>query len=170
LKSVERQLVIGEFGEEQIHGRLKPKHADATGIPSRAECVRSLRAVDRDRIGCAIAAAGRTAKIESDVRHVGPAQVADDDIVGAPERSKVDFLHVIQVHRDACHVADEEHASAVGHDVDVLGNVCSEEPHRATTSNQRVVVRATVDRELDHAGGQRRGRDPVVAAKRVDHQ
>ena len=39
-------------------------------------------------------------------RHVGPAEVADDDIVGAAESPEFDVLDVVQVHRDVRDIAE----------------------------------------------------------------
>ena len=70
------------------------------------------------------------AQVEVDPRHVGAGQVADDDVVGAAERAEVDALDVVEVHRDVGDVAEEQHAAAVGDDVDVLAGVRAEEQHR----------------------------------------
>ena len=49
-----------------------------------------------------------------------------------PERVEVDHLDVVEVHGDVGDVAEEQHAPAVGHDVDVLGDVRAEEVSRVS--------------------------------------
>ena len=85
---------------------------------------------------------------------VGAAQVADDDVVGAAERAELDALDVVEVHRHVGDVAEEQHAAAVGDDVDVLGDVGAEEQHRVRVALalERVVAVARVPLEDVVAG------------------
>ena len=218
-EGVERQPVVGLLLGEDVDRGLQPEDVDAAGVARGAERVGALGAVDRDRVGRAVAAAVRPAQVETRLRQVGAAQVADDDVVGTAEGAEVDALDVVEVHRHVGDVADEQDASAVRGDVDVLGDVGAEEEHRvravlalervvavarvpledvvagahqgqvvavvaedevvvvaaeehvgALRAEQLIVAGAAVDRQLDHAGGQRRRGDAVVAAERVDDE
>ena len=94
------------------------------------------------------------AQVDVDPSDVGAAEVADDDVVGAAEGAELDVLDVVEIHRDVGDVAGEEHASAVGRDVDVLGDVGAEEQHRvgAVLALDGVVAVARVPLEHVVAG------------------
>ena len=102
-------------------------------------------------------------------RHVGPAEIADDDIVGAAEGPEFDVLDVVQVHRDVRDVAEKQRASAIRHDVDVLGRVGAEEQHRvgAVLAFDGVVAVARVPLEHVVAGAEQRDVVAVVAEHEV---
>ena len=150
--------------------RLQRGHVDPAGRVARdGEHLVALRRVDGDGIGRAVAAAGRPAEIEGDVRHVGAAQVADDDVVGAAQRPEVDLLDVVHVHRDIGDVAQEQRAPAIGQDIDVLGHVGAEEQHGvgAVLAFDRVVAVARVPLEHVVAGAEESGVVAVVAEHEV---
>ena len=88
-------------------------------------------------------------EIDVDFRHVGAGEIVDDDVVGAAERVELDALDVVRVHRHVGDVAEEQHAPAVGGDLDVLGDVGAVEQHRveAGLALDRVVVVARVPDE-----------------------
>ena len=97
---VERQPVVRRPWKNDVHLRLQAEHVDAAGIARDAEdVVAAACALTVTRVRRAVAAAVRAAQVEVDLRHVGPAQVADHDVVGAAERVEVDALDVVQVHR-----------------------------------------------------------------------
>ena len=137
--------------------------------PAAPNDVVAVGAVDGDRVGRAVAAAVGAAQVEVDLRHVGAAQVADDDVVGAAERAEVDVLDVVEVHGDVGDVAEEQHAPAVGRDVDVLGDVGAEEEHRvgAVLALDRVVAVARIPLEDVVAGAQEGDVVAVVAEDEV---
>ena len=173
--SVRRSLAC--LLEEDVDRGLKPEDADPAGVARGAERVVALGAVDRDRVGRAVAAAVGPAQVEVDPRHVGAAQVADDDVVGAAQGPEVDALDVVEVHRDVGHVAGEADPPAVGRDVDVLGDVGAEEEHRvgAVLALDRVVAVARVPLE-DVVAGADEGHvvavvadDEVVAVAAEEH-
>ena len=72
---------------------------------------------------CAVAdrSADRRGEVDRHLRDVRAAQIVDDDVVGAAERVELDGLDVIQIHGDVGDVAGEQHAPAIGRDVDFLG-------------------------------------------------
>ena len=84
-----------------------------------------------------------------------------------PSALKSMRLDVVEVHRDVGDVAGEEHAAAVGRDVDVLGDVGAVEQHRveAGLALDGVVVVARVPDEGVVAGAHQGG---VVAVAAVD--
>ena len=176
-QGVERQPVIGQLLEEDVDRGLKPEDVDAAGVARRAEHVGAVGAVDRDRVGRAVAAAVGPAQVEADLRHVGAAQVADDDVVGAAQGAEVNALDVVEVHRHVGHVAEEEHPSAVGHDVDVLAGARAEEQHLvdAVLALERVVAVARVPLEHVVAGAHQGhvvavvAEDEVVAVAAEEH-
>src|SRR5439155_26454710 len=66
---------------------------------------------------CRLAAGARCAgrcQVDGDLLRVGSAQVVDHDVVGATQCIEPDLLDIIEVHGDACDIAEEAHASAVG--------------------------------------------------------
>ena len=109
------------------------------------------------------------AQVDVDVRDVRAAEVADHDVVGAAERPEVDRLDVVQVHRDVGDVAEEQRASAVGDDVDVLADVRAEEQHRvgAVLAFDRVVAVARIPLEHVVAGAHQGEVVAVVAEDEV---
>ena len=155
--------------KKMLTSAWRPKTCDAAGVAGDAEHVGALGAVDRDRVGRAVAAAVRAAQVELDLRHVGAGQVADDDVVGAAERAELDVLDVVEVHRDVGDVAGEQRAPAVGDDVDVLGDVRAEEQHRvgAVLAFDRVVAVARVPLEHVVAGAHQGDVVAVVAEDEV---
>ena len=100
---------------------------------------------------------------------VRAAEIADHDVVGAAERAEFDALDIVQVHRDVGDVADEQRASAVRHDVDVLGRVRAEEQQRvgAVLALDRVVAVARIPLEHVVAGAEQRDVVAVVAEHEV---
>ena len=126
-------------------------------------------AVHGDAVDRAVAPAVRAAQVECDLRDVRPAEVADDDLVGAAERAEVDALDVVQIHRDGRDVAGEERAPAVGDDIDVLVDVRAEEQHRvdAVLAFDRVVAVARVPLEHVVAGAEQGDVVAVVAEDEV---
>ena len=129
----------------------------------------AIRAVDGDGIRRSIAAAVRASQVDVDLGHVGPAEIADHDVVGAAERAEVDVLDIVEVHRDVGDIAEEQHAAAVGRDVDVLGDVRAEEQHGvgAVLAFDGVVAVAGIPLEHVVAGAQQRDVVAVVAEDEV---
>ena len=125
--------------------------------------------VDGDRVGRAVAAAVRAAQVDVDPLDVRAAEVADRDVVGAAERAEFDALDIVQVHGDVRDIAEEQRASAVGDDVDVLGGVRAEEQQHvgAVLALDRVVAVARVPLEHVVAGAEERDVVAVVAEHEV---
>ncbi len=147
----------------------------STALPSALICdvVRVVRAVDRDRVGRAVAraAADRGLEVERDGLEVGPGRVVEDHAVGTAERLDVDDLDVVQVHRDVGGVAEEPDSLAVGRDVEVLGRAGPDEQERvgavvgAVLPLDEVAAVARVPAERVVAGSEEAA---VVAAVAVD--
>ena len=126
-----------------------------------------LRRKGRDGVGRAVPDARGGREVQVHLADVGPAQVVDDDVVGAAEGVEVDRLDVVQVHQHVRHVPEERRAPAVGRDVDVLRGVRAVEEHRveAGLALERVVVVARVPDEGVVSSAHERG---VVAVAAVD--
>ena len=79
------------------------------------------------------------------------------------------MLDVVEVHGDVGDVAEEQHAPAVGRDVDVLADVGAEEEHRvgAVLALDRVVAVARIPLEHVVAGAQEGDVVAVVAEDEV---
>src|SRR5947209_636033 len=90
----------------------------------------ACRAVDGDRVGRAVAAAGTAGEVDRDLLDAGACEVANGDAVGAAERPEFDALDAVQVHGDAGDVAGEQGVCAVRADVDLLGDVRAVEAER----------------------------------------
>ena len=127
-ESVERQLIIRSLREEHVHRRLETEDRDSSSIADDAKNVSTLGGVHGDGI-CRSIAAPQAARSMLTCGHVGSTEIADHDVVGAAQRIEVDALDVVEVHGDVGDVASEEHPPAVGHDVDVLGDISAEEQH-----------------------------------------
>src|SRR3954454_97479 len=90
----------------------------------------ACRAVDGDRVGRAVAAAGAAGEVDRGLLDAASAEVADGDAVGAAECPELDALDAVQVHGDVGDVAGEQGVRAVRADVDLLGDVRAVEAER----------------------------------------
>ena len=156
--SVSRSLACS--WKKMLTAAWSPDTLTPPASPAAPNDVVRLGAVDGDRVGRAVAAAVGPAQVEADLRQVGAAQVADDDVVGAAQGPEVDALDVVEVHRHVGDVAEEQHPPAVRDDVDVLADVGAEEQHRvgAVLALERVVAVARVPLEHVVAGAHERRR------------
>ncbi len=139
--------------KKMFDGRRQTEDVDSARVARDADDVGAVGGVDGDRVRRAVAPAVRAAQVDADLRHVGAAQVADDDVVRAPERPEVDRLDVVEVHRDRGDVAEEGHAAAVRGDVDVLRR-CSR--RRTASCRCRPAPRWCRCRRLGSTGTRRR--------------
>src|SRR5690242_8728949 len=90
-----------------------------------------MTAVNHDGIGLSIASghARATGQIDAHLTNVGCAQITHRNDVRSTARSKIDVLHVFEIHRNVAHVPEETYALAVRRDIDVLAHVGAEELH-----------------------------------------
>src|SRR5206468_12758495 len=98
----------------------------------RDDLVGAIASVHGNGIDLTIAArtACRRREVDVDLARAGAAQIVDDDVIAAAQRSEVDALDAVQIHRDVGNVAGETNAIAVGRDVDGLADVRAVELHR----------------------------------------
>ena len=168
---VERQLVVCGLGVVDLDGRENPVHNDGTPVRRDLDVIRVVRAVDRDRVGRAVArsAADRGLEVERDALEIGPGRVVHDRVVGPAERLDVDELGVVQVHRDRALSAEEPEAVAVGRDVEVLGHAGPVEEHRvgAVLTFDDVAAVARIPDEGVVAGTHEPGVGASVSVDRV---
>ena len=113
--AVDDQLVA-TFGIEDRHRGGRAIHADDARVRKDRDDLVAGRAVDRDAVHRAVAAACAAGKIDMDASYgrIGPAEIVDHDVVGAAQRLESDQLDVVQVHGDVGDVAGETHPPAVG--------------------------------------------------------
>src|SRR5262245_6122652 len=128
-QAVERQLVQGRVLEEDVHVGVKPEDVEPADVARDPERIGALGAVDGDGVSFAVGAAVGAAQVQADLRHVGPGEVVDDDVVRPTQRPELDVLDPVEVHRDVAGVAEEADAGAVGGDVDAVADVGAEEQH-----------------------------------------
>jgi hypothetical protein len=129
----------GECGDDQPvaagdragHGDPRREAADLEGRPGTGDdhAVVAVRRIGDDRVGRGVVAAADRGEFAHDLGDIGPAQVADHEVVDTAEGVRDDRLDVVEVHRDRGHVAEEAHAPAVGGGVHVLVGVASVEDH-----------------------------------------
>ena len=145
----------------------------ATLVPAadHVDLVVAAGAVDRHRVGRAVAAAARRRQVDRDLLDVGGGKIVDGDLVGAAQGVELDLLDIVEVHDDVGDVAGEPRAPAIGRDVDRLVDVGAVEQQRvvavlaldhvaavARVPDERVVARAKQGRVVAAAAG-----DDVVA-------
>ena len=101
--------------------------------------------------------------------HIGPAEIAHHDVVGAAERAEVDVLDTVEVHGDVRDIAGEQHAAAICRDVDVLSDVRAEEQHGvgAVLAFDGVVAVAGIPLKHVVAGAEPREVVTVVAEDKI---
>ena len=129
---VDHESVVGRRGAEDGHGGRQPC-TRSTPLSVAAMTMSSpfvALTVTVSAIGIGRAGAGRVREVRVHGRQIGPADVVDDEVVGAAEGLEVDALDVVQVHHDVAEVAEEPHPSAVRRDVEVLRAVGAVEQHR----------------------------------------
>ena len=116
-----------------------------------------------------VARSGCAGEVALDELHVGAREIVDGDRVGTSERAEVDRLHVVHVHRDVRHVAEEAQPLAVRGHVDALAGVGAVEEHRveAGLALDRVAAVARIPRERVVAGTEEREVVAPVAVGRV---
>ena len=116
------------------------------------------RAIDGHgvRLAVADAAPGRAGQVDVDLRHIGPGQIVDHDVVGAAEGGELDVLDAIEVHGDVADVAGQPRPPAIGRDVDVLVDVGAVEHERveAVLALDHVAAVARVPDERVVAGAE----------------
>src|SRR5262249_48330755 len=119
------ELVVGPFGTGDVHNGVQAGDGVAGARAGHLDLVGPVGAVDDHGVGRAVAdaAARDRRQVEVDRGHVGAAQVADVDGVGAAQGGEVDLLDAVEVHGDGGDVAGEAHPVAVGRDVDLLRDV-----------------------------------------------
>src|SRR5262249_10240709 len=130
-------------------------HGHAAGVAGDPDHVVAGRALDGDRVGRPVTGPRPVGQVEVDFLDGSAGQVVDGDVVDPALGGEVDPLEAVEVHRDAGHVAGEQHPAAVGGDVDLLGDVGAVELQRvgaglalddvgavARVPDERVVARA----------------------------
>ena len=168
---VEDQPVVGRFGEEDVHRGLQAEHGDACQRRRATPNTSSpLVALTVTVSACAVAAAVRAAARSRSICVTSVPLRSPTTMLSAPPSARKSMrLDVVEVHRDVGDVADEQHAPAVGQDVDVLADVRAEEQHRvgAVLAFDRVVAVARIPLEHVVAGAQQRHVVAVVAEHEV---
>src|SRR5262249_23547666 len=132
-EGVDRQLVARRLGAFDEHeGEEVHNGADARTVTRGQELdvVVALCAVDDDRVGLAVVAAGGVVEIQVDRGKAAAGQAVHDDGVGATQGVDIDHLEVVEVHRDAVDVAGKPDQAAVGRDTEVFRGVRAIEYHR----------------------------------------
>jgi hypothetical protein len=126
------QPVAVRLGMLDPHERGEPEHGGRSVLALDDDHVVAVRAVDRDRVGRAVAGAtaDRRGEVGDDLGQIRAAHVRDHDVVGSAEGLEEDLLGVVEVHRDARDVAEEADPLAVRRDVDVLGRARPVEEQR----------------------------------------
>jgi len=127
---IQGQPVVSRFRADDLHVRGQAESRDEGRIADDAEGVDAVGAGREDRVGLGVAESARAPEIDADLLHVGSAEIAHVDGVGAAVRAVVDRLDVVEVGRDVVGVAEEVHARAVRVDVHELGLVVAVEAER----------------------------------------
>ena len=127
----------------------------------------AVRADRGDDVRRGVAATAERSQVGVERAQVGAGHVVDDDRVGAAQRVERDALDVVEVERDVRDVADEQHARAVGRDVDVLADVGAVEGHGVAVGPALDGVVAVAGIPLERVGAAAQQGD-VLAAVAVD--
>src|SRR6185369_7172630 len=90
------------------------------------------RSVYDHAVGCTIAraTARRIRQVDTNLIHVGSAEVIDRDGVGTTQHVELDMLDTAEIHRHIADIASQADAVAIGRNVDLLGDVGAVEQQR----------------------------------------
>ena len=128
------------------------------------------RTVDRHPVHRAVTASRGAGKVnvDSGADNVGAGEVVDDDIVRTAQDLQANQFDAVEVRGDAVDIAGEAHASTIGGDIDVLGEVdaVEVEPVDAVLTFDGVVGIALIPLKDVVAGAQE---SDVVARAPIDH-
>src|SRR3954471_16922004 len=127
---VEPQDVVGHLaaGDRGLGRQTGRHHLRARAVD--VDALGLVAAVERDRVGGAVAVPVEAGKVDVGRLQAGAGEVADGDVVGAAEGAEVRLLDAVEVHGDGGDVAGDAYARAVGRDVDVLADVRAVELQR----------------------------------------
>ena len=132
-ETVDGQVVVGAFRVVDLDGHRSPEDVHGTLGRGDLDVVGEVRAVDRDRVGRAVAraAADRGREVESDTTLRPVAAVLFRTALSLPPSARtsmnsMSFRSIVMLPTSRKNLD----SSAVGRDVEALGHACAVEEHR----------------------------------------